>query len=399
MASLARVAFYGAPRVPEMVGCIYVSRRNKATQLTTTNYKRGTGGRSSFSGIVATVFGAKSTLGHMTVNRLGKVGSQVIIPYRGDPNHLCDLRVMGDLGQILFHEFDLRDEASIAKCMQYSNVVINLIGQNFETRNFSFDDVHVEGARRIAKLAKEMEVERLIHVSTMNAGVRSRNIVNTGSGFLKSKGRGEQAVLEEFPEAVILRPSSFVDINDRFLNYYTSKPRLSINYGGSRRNRVVHLWRNGEDTIKAPVLPSDVAQGIVNAIADPEAAGKIFQCVGPKFYKLSDLVDFMFRLRLQGVTLSQSGLPIVIAKAVAMEKVYKTIGFPYPKLTKDMLEKETVSDVVDPSLPTLHDLGVVPGDIEDMMRYLNRPWLDAGIFKERVGVLMQPKGPAPVSLE
>ena len=64
--------------------------------------KRGTGGRSSFNGTVCTVFGGGGQLGGCIVNKLGKVGSQVIIPYRGDPYQVRDLKLCGDLGQILF---------------------------------------------------------------------------------------------------------------------------------------------------------------------------------------------------------------------------------------------------------------------------------------------------------
>ena len=83
--------------------------------------KKGTGGRSSFSGVVATVFGATGFVGRYVVNRLGKlvspvylptqhislpppgrVGSQLVIPYRGDEHDYRHLRPMGDLGQVVF---------------------------------------------------------------------------------------------------------------------------------------------------------------------------------------------------------------------------------------------------------------------------------------------------------
>ena len=55
------------------------------------------------------------------------------------------------------------------KCIKYSNVVVNLIGRDWETKNFTYNDVHVEGAGRLAKLCKQSGVERFIHFSCLNA--------------------------------------------------------------------------------------------------------------------------------------------------------------------------------------------------------------------------------------
>ena len=82
--------------------------------------KRGRGGRSSFSGDVVTVFGANGFIGTGVANRLvlklitilhvfdsktimirlGKNGSQMIFPYRGEHYKMMRMKVVGDLGQV-----------------------------------------------------------------------------------------------------------------------------------------------------------------------------------------------------------------------------------------------------------------------------------------------------------
>lgn len=62
----------------------------------------GTGGRSSVSGNTVTVFGATGMVGRILLNRLGKDGTQIIVPYRGDPHDLRPLKLCADLGQMYF---------------------------------------------------------------------------------------------------------------------------------------------------------------------------------------------------------------------------------------------------------------------------------------------------------
>lgn len=55
-------------------------------------------------------------------------------------------------------------------------------------RNFTFDDVNAQGARRIARIARESGVERFIHMSHVNASPNPTSIyVKGGSQYLISK--------------------------------------------------------------------------------------------------------------------------------------------------------------------------------------------------------------------
>jgi NADH dehydrogenase (ubiquinone) 1 alpha subcomplex subunit 9 len=74
-------------------------------------------------------------------------------------------------GQVVsWKDFNLRDDAAIRETIKRSNVVVNLIGAERETWNFSFEDVHVDAARRIAQAAAENPLtERFVHLSCIGA--------------------------------------------------------------------------------------------------------------------------------------------------------------------------------------------------------------------------------------
>lgn len=364
--------------------------------LKTTNqaaFKKGTGGRSSFNGIVATVFGCSGFMGRYVVNKLGKVGSQVICPYRADPCEVQHLKVMGDLGQILFHPFYLKDEDSIRKAMLHSNVVINLMGRDWETKNFPFKEVHVDSARRIARIARECGVEKLIHLSALNATPEPESLIyKDGSKFLQSKYFGELAVREEFPDAIIFRPSDIYGQEDRFLTYYAHFWRRAI--------RVVPLWHNGEKTVKQPVFCGDVAQGILNAIKDPDAVGKVFQAVGPSRYLLRDLVDWFYRVMRKDETWGYIRLdsrfdPTFKLKIALTEAIQ--LSHPIGNLHHERVEREYVTDNVEKSIPTLEDLGVQLTKMEDQVPWELQPFRAGLYYDAAVGEFQTPP-PPPIYL-
>jgi nucleoside-diphosphate-sugar epimerase len=69
--------------------------------------------------------------------------------------------------------------------LQEANVVVNLMGQQTPSFNFTLDEANVEGVRNIALAAKEAGVERFIHISAMSASADS------SSAYSRSKAAGE----------------------------------------------------------------------------------------------------------------------------------------------------------------------------------------------------------------
>lgn len=366
------------------------SYSSDAKKINLAAYKRGTGGRSSFNGVVATVFGCTGFLGRYVCNKLGKTGSQMILPYRSDFYDAQRLKVCGDLGQVLFTPYDIRDDESIAKAVQYSNVVINLVGRDYETKNFKYDDVHVEGPRRLARISREMGVDRFIHVSYLNA---SRNpvplVMKKPSQWSISKFLGECAVKEEFPTATIFRPSDIYGSEDRFLRTFASVLRINGTY--------MPLYKNGMATVKQPVYVSDVAQGIMNALRDPDTKGQIYQAVGPTKYMLGDLVDWFFKLMRKdeqwGYKRYDMKLDPLIFPLKVMAVNLISPAYPFGGLHWEGLEKESTSDVVNSGIPTLEDLGVTLTRMEDQVPWELKPFRAYQYYDDKVGEFARPANP------
>jgi NADH dehydrogenase (ubiquinone) 1 alpha subcomplex subunit 9 len=140
------------------------------------------GGRSSLGGHTATVFGATGFLGRYIVNKLANQGCTVVVPFREEMTKR-HLKPTGDLGRVVFIEYDLRNTQSIEESVRHSDVVYNLVGRQYPTKNFSYTDVHVDGTERIAEAVAKYDVDRFIHVSSYNADK------NSPSEFFRTKVR------------------------------------------------------------------------------------------------------------------------------------------------------------------------------------------------------------------
>lgn len=397
MAALTLKGYVASKILPKQgaLGIVY-NKSNYSTDksLNIASYKRGTGGRCSFNGVVATVFGCSGFVGLYVCNKLGKIGTQLILPHRCDFYDVQRLKVVGDLGQVILTRFDIRDEESIAKCVRHSNVVINLIGREYETKNFTYHDVHVEGARRLARISKEMGVERFIHLSYLNAEPNPTPLVlRKPSKFKISKYEGELAVREEFPCATIIRASDIYGSEDRFLRVFGCNWR--------RQGEWIPVYANGYATEKQPVYVSDVAQGIVNCIRDPDTKGQVYQAVGPKRYYLAELVDWFHKVmrrdeRIGYFRYDMKYDPIFAARVTFMNMI--SPAYPLGYVHWEGLEKESTTDVVDPCVPTLEDLGVKLTAMEDQVPWELKIYRADKDYHDELGEFPTPPNPKTINM-
>lgn len=314
------------------------------------------GGRSSVSGVVVTVFGCTGALGRYVVNSFGRIGSQIVIPYRtaGGDYQIQHLKVMGDVGQVLPVSWDIRDEQSIYNAIKHSNVVVNLTGRLWDTRNFTMEDIHIDGARRIAAIAKEAEIERFVHVSVAGADP------NSPSRWMRSKALGEKAVREVFEGATILRPTMFFGPEDRLINSMGQMLRFWPFFPLMQPERKIQ-----------PVFYSDVAEAVLAAVANDDTIGRTYDLGGPSVFTNEQLFQLCAKL-------------IAIEPRIVLRDPVKLMEFitkfleihRNPRFTFDSM-KDRADRVVAPGSLGFSDLGVTTTPLQtkilNIIRRYRRP--------------------------
>lgn len=182
---------------------------------------------------------------------------------------------MGGVGQILPVQANLRYPASVRAAVEGADVVINAVGILAPSGKQSFEAVHAEGARAVAKAAREAGVKHFVHVSAIGADAASH------AHYAQTKAAGEAAVLEEFPGAVILRPSIVFGPEDEFFNRFAAMAQISP---------VLPLIGGGRTKFQ-PVFVGDVAAAVAAAAEGRAKPGTVYELGGPDVLSFRDLLD------------------------------------------------------------------------------------------------------------
>ncbi len=223
---------------------------------------------------LVTVFGGSGFVGRYAVRAFAKRGWRVRAAVRR-PDLAGHLQPGGAVGQIHAVQANLRFPDSVRRAVEGATCVVNSVGVLAPTGAQTFDKLHVEGAREVARAAREAGATRFVHVSAIGADYAS------SAQYARTKGEGERAVLEEFPGAIILRPSIVFGREDQFFNRFanlaTMSPFLPLIGGGKTKFQ--------------PVFVGDLAEAIVLAAEGAGKPGAVYELGGPAVLSFRDLLD------------------------------------------------------------------------------------------------------------
>lgn len=223
---------------------------------------------------LVTIYGGSGFVGRYIARRMAKAGWRVRVAVRR-PNEAIFVKPYGVVGQVEPVLCNIRDDASVRAVMSGADAVVNCVGILAEVGKNQFDAVQAEGAERVARLAAEEQVARLVHVSAIGADAEAE------SDYARTKAEGEAGVLAHMPGAVILRPSIIFGPEDQFFNRFASMSRLGP-----------VLPVVGAETRFQPVYVDDVAKAAELALTGDVAPG-IYELGGPEVASFRELMQQM----------------------------------------------------------------------------------------------------------
>ena len=310
---------------------------------------------------IVTIFGGAGFVGRYAARRFARAGWRVRVACRR-PNEAHFVRTYGVVGQVEPVLGNIRFEDSVREVVEGADAVVNCVGILVETGAQKFEAVHVDAAARIARIAAEQKVRTLVHVSTTAADAHGLSL------YGRSRAKGEQAVLNAFLGAFILRPSVIFGPEDQFFNRFAKMAVLSP---------VVPIV--GPEARFQPVHADDVAAAIVTAVLDAVGPASltpgIFELGGPETLTFRQCMDRMLEV------IRRRRLVVTIPFFVAglMGRAFDILQFLSGGLlvnhliTEDQVRRLRADDAVRPGARTFADLQITPRALDAVLEtYLYR---------------------------
>jgi uncharacterized protein YbjT (DUF2867 family) len=239
---------------------------------------------------------------------------------------------------------DINDDRSVIAAVAGVEGVVNAVSLYVESGQQTFHSVHVTGAARVARLAREAGVKHLIHVSGIGSDAGS------ASPYIRSRGQGEKVVRDAFPAATLIRPSVMFGRGDAFVG-----PVARI----LRHLPVFPLFGRGQTKLQ-PAHVEDVAEAIARAIQTTPSRMS-YELGGPRIYTYRSLLEVIARHLRRKLVLIPTPFGLWHALASVAEML------PQPPITRNQVELMQIDSVASPGAPGFADLRILPTSLEDVL--------------------------------
>ena len=294
-----------------------------------------------------TIFGGSGFVGTQVVQLLARAGYRIRVAVRR-PDLAGHVKPLGNVGQVVPIQANVRNKDSVAAAVRGASVVINLAAIGIEKGRQRFRAVNVMGARNVAEASRLAGVETFIQMSVLGADTHSPSL------FARSRAMGEAEVRSVFPGAIIFRPSVIFGVGDDFFNTIGALSRLLP---------VMPLF--GAKTRFQPVYVGDVAEAIAEAAKGNAAAGTTYELGGPEILSNRELTERV--LRETGRRRPILPLPLGVGTLLSIP-----MGLlPKPLLTGDRVRllglDNVVSDAAIADKRTLQGFGITPRPLEAVL--------------------------------
>ena len=289
-----------------------------------------------------TIFGGSGFVGRYIARRMARQGWRIRVVSRR-PNEAIFVKPYGRVGQVEPFFANIRDDASVRAALNGADAVVNCAGTFARGGRNGFDAIHEEGAGRIARIAAEEGISRMVHLSAIGADPEGDSL------YAVSKARGEEAVLGHMPDAVILRPSVIFGQEDQLFNRFATMARYTP---------ILPLV--GAKSRFQPVYVDDVARAAEAALLGQAEKG-IYELGGPQIMSFADMIREMLTVirRRRGLI----NLPFFVARPMAglMELGQSlSLGLVQAQITRDQVAQLRVDNIVSDGARGFADLNIRP---------------------------------------
>jgi uncharacterized protein YbjT (DUF2867 family) len=290
---------------------------------------------------LVTVFGGTGFLGRRVVRQLLGRGIGVRVAARHPERVQAVFR--SDEPVPLAVAADVHDEAAVAAALAGAHGAVNAVSLYVETGRESFDAVHVEGAARLARHAREAGVERLVHVSGIGADPEST------SPYIRARGRGELSVTQAFEAVTLVRPAVMFGPDDAFLTRMVKLVRTLPVYP---------MFGHGQTRLQ-PVYVDDVAEAIARVLDRSDGADRpCYELGGPRIYTYQELLQSI--ANETGIRIRTVPMPFAAWRALAGIAEF----LPGTPLTRNQIALMKHDNIASDDLPGLPELAVTPTAVE-----------------------------------